>query len=139
MIAYGRAPVLQPAVLVLALLCGCKDGDDPPNGYCQVKEHVLWAPSNDPPIESELDCSLLEVDGAPPKRIPRIRSDEDPDALVPAGFHHFKAKAPLWRAHPSDAVPHEFTFDASVESGKKYYLAEKDAKLVFVEVHAARR
>jgi len=137
MIAYGHAPVRLPPVLVLAVLCGCKGADKLPNGFCQVQEHVLWAPLNDPQIESELDCSLLEVDGAPPRRKPRVRSDEDPDALVPAGFHHFKAKAPPWRIHPPDTVPHEITFDAIVESGKKYYLVEKDSKLVFVEAHAA--
>ena len=133
MMANWRSPLMRPLSVALVFWGGCKGTDKFPDGFCLVREHVVWAPSNIPPIESELDCSLLEVDGAPPQRKPRTKLDDgDPDALIPSGFHHFKARATPWRM-PPDAVRHEMFFDASVEGGKEYYLVEKATQLVFVE------
>ena len=57
-----------------------------PNGFSVVREHVISAPHNIPPILSELDFTIIEVDGAQVNReIPPPFVDIQAGALIPAG------------------------------------------------------
>jgi hypothetical protein len=108
-----------------------------PDGFGVVREHMVFAPHNVPPIRSELDFTILEVDGAPVRReIPPRYVDIQPGALVSAGSHRFKAKvAP--HLLPRGYQAHEVVFTANVESGKVYYLVDdKNRDPVLIEGHA---
>jgi hypothetical protein len=118
---------------------GCSGADKAPIGYGVVREHVISAPHNIPPIRSELDFTIIEIDGSPVKRevLPPL-VDMQPGALVAAGAHHFKAKVAPHMRSPGDQ-PHEVSFDASVESEKIYYLVDKDGIPVLIEAHTATK
>jgi hypothetical protein len=88
-----------------------------------------------PPIRSELDFTVIEIDGAPVVR--EIRPpliDIQPGALVAAGMHRFRARvAP--HILPPGYRPYEVSFVGAVESGKIYFLVDKNKMPVLVEEH----
>src|ERR1017187_5046420 len=90
MAAYFRAVFSLPPIVALAVACGCRDANKAPDGYSLVREHVIFAPHNVPPIRSDLDFTILEVDGAPVRReVPPPLVDMQPGVLVLAGCRHF--------------------------------------------------
>lgn len=117
------------------VLCGCGVAAKAPDGYGVVREHIVFAPRNIPPIKSELDFTILEVDGAPARReIPPPFVDMQPGVFVSAGSHRFKAKvAP--HLLPPGYKPRDVTFDATVQSGRVYFLVDKDGGPILVEDH----
>ena len=130
-------------LLVLLAVSGCWDVNKAPAGFGVVREHVISA-RNDPPIRSEINFTILEIDGAPVKResIPRY-VDQPPGAIVSAGTHRFRvnsaphAQPPGYQSHlPPGYQPHEVTFEANVESERVYYLVEnKNQDPVLIEGH----
>jgi len=112
----------------------------PPHGFAIVREHVISAPRNVPPIRSLLDFTVTEIDGAPVKReIPPPFVDMQRGALVQGGIHSFRARV---QPHllPRGYQPYEVSFVASVEVGKVYYLVDTDGgKPVLVEEHIETR
>jgi hypothetical protein len=105
-----------------------------PDGFAIVREHVVFNPHNIPPIRSELDYTIVEVDGAPVTReTPPPWVDMQPGALVSAGTHHFEARVQPHRL-PLGYQPKDVSFAATVESGKVYFLVgDKDDIPVLVE------
>ncbi len=105
-----------------------------PDGFAVVREHVISNPRNIPPIRSELDYTIAEVDGAPVTRErPPPLVDIQPGALVSAGTHHFEARVQPHRL-PLGYQPKHVSFVATVESGKVYFLVDdKDAMPVLIE------
>jgi hypothetical protein len=136
MTARDYASFLLAPIAALAVAGGCRDASKAPEGYGVVREHVISAPHNIPPIQSELDFTILDVDGAPVRReIPPPLVDMQPGALVLAGSHNFRTKvAP--HMLPPGYQPHEITFVANVESGKIYYLVDnKDGSPILIELN----
>jgi hypothetical protein len=118
--------------------CGRKgDVHQAPDGFGIVREHMISVPGNIPPVRSKLDFTITEIDGGPVTReIPPSLVDMQPGAVVRAGAHQFKAKvAP--HLLPAGYRPHEVSFVANVESGKIYFLVDKDGEPVLVEEHQA--
>ena len=139
MTAYCGVSFSLLPILALLGVCACSGIDKAPNGYGVVREHIMSAPHNIPPVRSDIDFTILEIDGAPVKRevLPPF-VDMLPGALLSAGSHHFKAKvAPIMRS--PDHQSHDVTFDASVESGEIYYLVDKDGSPVLIEAHNATK
>ncbi len=109
------------------------DATRAPQGYGIVREHVVFSPNNLPPIRSELDYTLIDVDGGPITResYPKF-VDLQPGALLVAGVHHFRARVePVLR--PRDDMPYEVSFEGKVESGKVYFLVEQQKAPALVE------
>jgi hypothetical protein len=129
--------LVVPVLIGMALIMGRHQEwsiHKPPHGFAVVREHVMLAPHNVPPIDSKLDFTIVEVDGAQVTReTPPRFADIQPGALVSAGAHHFKARvAPHLR--PAGYQPQEVSFVATVESGKVYCLVDdKDGKPVLIE------
>ena len=120
----------------LLLLVGCGwewSIHKAPEGFGVVREHIVFAPRNIPPVRSELDFTIFEIDGAPVAReVPPPFVDIQPGALVPIGNHHFRARVAPHRLPPG-YPGREVSFDASVESGKVYFLVDKNGMPVLVE------
>lgn len=113
--------------------------DRAPAGFAVVREHVVSAPRNDPPVASTLDFTITEIDGAPVTRekIPPW-VDLQPGALMSAGTHQFKALvAPHLR--PRDWRAKEVSFTATVESGKVYFLVDREGAPALIEAHLGSR
>lgn len=112
----------------------------PPYGFAVVREHLVFAPRNIPPIRSNLDFTIVEIDGAPVRReIPPPLVDRQPGALVSAGPHSFRAKVQP-HALPPHYQPYEVTFVAIVESGKVYELVDDERGApILVEEHLESR
>jgi hypothetical protein len=113
--------------------------DQAPSGFAIVREHMISAPRNDPPVTSTLDFTITAIDGAAVVRekVPPW-VDMQRGALVAAGAHQFKAwVAPHTR--PRDYQPKEVSFAASVDSGKVYFLVDRDGAPVLIEEHLAPR
>lgn len=127
------APLL--VVLVAFSLAGCAAPDFAPAGFGIVREHIIFASRNDPPILSTYDLTIVSVDGQPPQResLPRLTHDR-PGVQMPAGTRRIVARvSPHLR--PAGHVPEERTFDLTVESGKAYYLFGDEAgRVQLVEV-----
>ncbi|MGA2691694.1 MAG: hypothetical protein ABSF76_04970 [Opitutaceae bacterium] len=118
------------AVLLLWALVGlsfCSRGwrtETAPKGFAVVREHVVTAPRNHPPIRSTLDFTLVQIDGAQVHReTPPPFVDMQPGAIVSAGTHQFKARV---QPHllPRGFQPREVTFTAAVEGGRIYDLVD---------------
>ena len=128
------------AISAIALESGCSNwnAETAPAGYAVIREHVVSAPRNNPPISSTLDFTLIEVDGKPVSRetIPRW-VDMQAGALVSAGDHEFKAQVSP-HARPPHHQPAEVVFRMKVESQKAYYLVDKDGGPVLVEANYVR-
>ena len=122
-------------ISAIALGSGCSNRNAAlvPAGYAVIREHVVSAPGNIPPISSALDFTLVEVDGKPVTRetVPRW-VDLQPGALVSAGNHEFKARMSP-HARPPHHQPTEVVFTLKVESQKVYYLVDQDGGPVLVE------
>ncbi len=124
--------------IALAALCGCTKWDlnQAPAGSAVVREHAITKKvvfQNNLPVSSELDFTLTQIDGAPIAREtipPWVHLQRG--ALVPAGEHRFKALA---QPHvlPRDYQPKEVSFVATVESGKVYYLIDKDGMPALID------
>ena len=132
---------ITSAAILLAVLAGCSrwNGAVAPVGSAVIREHVVSAQGNDPPIYSVLDFTIVEVDGkvAVRETIPRL-VDMQPGVLVPAGNHEFKALvSPHMR--PPNHRPSEVVFSATVESTKVYYLTDKDGSAVLIEAKPRQR
>ena len=125
--------ILAISALALGSSCSNRTDEAVPPGYAVIREHVVSAPRNDPPISSTLDFTLIEVDGKPVIRetIPRW-VDMQPGALVSAGNHEFKARVSP-HARPPNHQPTDVVFKLKVESQKVYYLVDKDGWPVLVE------
>lgn len=128
------------AILLIALFAGCLKGNsaDVPAGFAVIREHVVSAPRNDPPVTSLLDYTLTGIDGKPVTRetLPPL-VDMQPGALVAVGSHEFKALvSPHLR--PSNHHQIEVVFKADVRNGKIYYLADKDGAPVLLEMKARK-
>ena len=109
-----------------------------PDGYAVVMEHVIDSPHNVPPIRNDMDFTIIEVDGGTfTREAPPFLVDMQPGVLVAAGTHHFRAKT-MPHLHKIGDQPTEVTFDATVESGKAYFLVNKYRLPVLVEEHLAR-
>jgi hypothetical protein len=125
--------------LVLLVACNWKwDPDKAPEGFGIVREHVISAPHNIPPIRSEWNYTIIDIDGRPVVREtypPWI--DLQAGALVSVGTHHFRGRvAP--NLLPRDYKPHEVSFDGNVASGKVYFVVGQENEASLVESHAAR-
>jgi hypothetical protein len=123
-------------------LVGCSRKGDihiAPAGFGVVREHMISVPNNIPPVRSEFDFTITEIDGGPVTReMPPPLVDMQPGALVRAGVHRFKAKiAP--HLLPAGYRPHEVSFVATIESEKIYFLVDRDGEPVLVEEHLAVR
>ena len=129
------------AILALALVAGCSswNAQAAPAGFAVIREHVLSAPHNDPPISSTLDFTLTEIDGKPVTRetIPPL-VDLQPGVLVSAGNHEFKALVSP-HVRPPNHQPAEVVFQLSVQSTKLYYLVDKDGGPVLIEAKSRPR
>jgi hypothetical protein len=129
------------ATCFIALVAGCSqwNAEEAPAGFAVVREHVIAAPGNDPPISSTLDFTVIEVDRKPVTRetIPLL-VDVQPGALVSAGSHEFKALVSP-HARPPNHRPAEVVFSANVQSTKVYYLVDKDGEPVLVEAKSRQR
>jgi hypothetical protein len=138
MILQDRPAVAAFLLSACVVLGGCKQEwniHKAPEGFSIVREHVISAPRNIPPIQSELDFTIIEIDGAPVRRenLPPL-VDIQPGALITAGAHCFRAKvAP--HLLPPNYRPYEVSFVATVERGKIYLLVDKNGGLVLVEEH----
>src|SRR5437868_5734859 len=88
----AKAALLAALLLLAAAGCAKWQADKAPAGFAIVREHVIMAPGNDPPISSKLDFTLTAIDGAAITRetVPPW-VDIQPGALVAAGRHSFKA------------------------------------------------
>jgi hypothetical protein len=71
MLKIPSAPLLRRLLLysmvlgcVWCGLVGCSREIRPPAGFAIIREHVIAAPHNIPPIHSELDYTVIRVDGA---------------------------------------------------------------------------
>jgi hypothetical protein len=116
-------------------LFACSPPIKAPDGYAIVREHVIYSPGNVPPIHSNLDYTIVEIDGAPVTREPTPPlADMQPGALIPVGTHRFKAIVePHMR--PPNLQPKEVTFSASVANRKIYDLVDdKDGQPVLIEL-----
>jgi hypothetical protein len=127
-------------ILSLAVFSGCHpnwDSTKAPSGFAIIREHIIEAPNNIPPIHSKLDFTIIEVDGAPVTRetAPAL-VDMQPGALVAAGSHHLRARvAP--HLLPPNYQPHEVSFESKVESGKVYFIVDNEGAPVLVEARVA--
>ena len=137
-----RINVVCLLLLLVVLLGtgGCAPPSKAPAGFGVVREHMLSAPHNVPPIYSLLDFTIIEVDGAPAKRErPPLFVDMQPGALVSAGTHRFMARTTP-HLIPPGYRPREVTFEASVESEKIYWLVDdKNGGPVLIEDHPDSR
>lgn len=134
-----RNTLRSGARLMLAVaVAGCTKwkSDEAPAGFAIVREHVIEAPRNHPPIRSALDFTLVAIDGAPVVRetIPPW-VDLQRGALLAAGTHTFKALVSPHIRSP-DQPPQEISFVATVESRTVYFLIEKNAAPVLVEARS---
>jgi len=106
-----------------------------PEGHAIIREHSIGkvAFGNQLPVNSSLDFTITEVDGAPVVRetIPAW-VDLQRGVLVTAGAHRFKVLA---QPHllPKDYQPRELSFGAKVEGGKVYRLVDKDEQPALME------
>jgi hypothetical protein len=136
MTPWTRSLPAATSLCVGLVLGGCSrywDANRAPEGYSIVREHVVFSPNNNPPVRSELDYTLIDVDGGPITResYPKF-VDLQPGALVVAGVHRFRARVePVLR--PPDYKPHEVSFEGRVESGKVYFLVEQQKAPALVE------
>ena len=124
----------------LAFSGGCGPGHlhNIPDGYAVVQEHIRDSPHNVPPIRNDMDFTIIEVDGGTfTRETPPFLVDMQPGVLVAAGSHHFRAKT-MPQLHKIGEQPTEVTFDATVESGKAYFLVNKDRLPVLVEENLTR-
>lgn len=128
--------------LILALLgggCAFWDMDRAPDGFAVVREHIIASPHNNPPVSSTLDYTITAIDEAPVTRetIPPW-VDLQRGALLAAGHHRFKALVAPHR-RPRDYQSQEVSFAATVESGKVYFLVDRDGAPVLIEEHLQTR
>lgn len=129
------------ATFLIVLIAGCSNWNagKAPAGFAVIREHVVSAPGNDPPISSTLDYSIVEIDGKPVTRetiLPLV--DMQAGALVSAGSHEFKALvSPHFR--PRNHQPANTVFRADVQSTKVYYLVDKRGGPVLIEAKARQR
>lgn len=132
----------RKAILLSAFaLVGCTRwrAEEAPVGFAIVREHVIDAPGNDPPVRSTLDYTLTAIDGAAVTREtvpPWI--DIQPGALVHLGTHRFKALVSPHARRLGDR-PKEESFSAIVESGKVYFLVDRDGQPVLIEARTKPR
>jgi hypothetical protein len=129
------------ATYLVVLVAGCSNWDvgKAPAGFGVIREHVVSAPGNDPPISSTFDYSIVEIDGKPVSRetIPPW-IDMVSGALVSAGSHEFKALvSPHLR--PLNHQPAKTVFRADVQSTKVYYLVDKEGGPVLIEAKGRQR
>jgi len=127
--------------IAMAFLAGCVqwNPEEAPFGFAVIREHVISAPGNDPPVGSTLDFTLIEIDGMPVTRetLPRL-VDMQPGVLLSAGSHKLKARvAPHLR--PPGHKSEEVVFTATVESTSVYYLVDKDSEPILIKVRSKRR
>jgi hypothetical protein len=129
------------ATFLIVLVAGCSNwnAEEAPTGFAVIREHVVLAPGNDPPISSTFDYTIVEIDGKPVTRetIPPL-VDMQPGALVSAGSHEFKALVSP-HARPPDHRPAKAVFRADVQSKKVYYLVDKDGGPVLIEAKSRQR
>lgn len=122
--------------MFFALVVGCSnwDAEKAPAGFAIIREHTISAPSNDPPIFSRLDYTVIEIDGKPVTRetLPAW-VDMQRGALVPTGRHEFKALVSPHVRLPNHRSA-EALFTADVQSTKVYYLVDKDSQPTLIEV-----
>ena len=123
---------------MLLAACGAKwDPTKAPDGFGIVREHVVSAPRNIPPIQSEWDYTIIDIDGRPVVREtypPWI--DLQVGALVSAGLHHFRGRVSP-HALPAGYKPREVSFDGDVEGGKVYFVLGQQNGASLVESHSA--
>ena len=134
----GSAALAAALVGGVVSLVGCRQEwsiHKAPDGFAVVREHVIFAPRNIPPARSELDFTIITVDGAAVVRErPPPFVDLEPGALVAAGIHRFTARvAP--HLLPPGYRPYEVSFMAAVEGGKIYFLVDREKMPVLVEEH----
>jgi hypothetical protein len=140
MISLARVILAMALLAGLAFLGGCgpRRLHNIPDGYAVVMEHVIYSPHNIPPIRNDMDFTIIEVDGGTfTRETPPFLVDMQPGVLVAAGNHRFRAKT-MPHLHKIGEQPTEVTFDATVESGKAYFLVMKDGLPVLVEEHLTR-
>jgi hypothetical protein len=123
----------------IALQVGCGQESSihkAPRGFAAVREHIVFAPHNLPPIKSELDFTIVAVDGGPITReTPPPFVDMRPGVLVTAGTHRFVARVQPHRL-PRGYQPKEVSFVATAESGKVYFLVDdSNGAPVLIEEH----
>ncbi len=128
-------------VLLVLLTAGCSrwNAEEAPAGFAIIREHMISAPQNDPPITSTLDYTLIKIDGNPVVRetIPPL-VDLQRGALVSAGTHEFKALVSP-HVRPPGHEPAEVVFTAEVQSAKVYYLVGQDGGPVLIEAKSRQR
>ena len=123
-----RIRVVPPLLIAAAgLLGGCY-----PNGYDStaaggfgiVREHIISAPRNDPPILSTIDYTIASVDGKAPvrERVPPW-VDLQPGVLLTAGSHRIVARA-VPHLRPKDHAPKELSFTLEIGDRKVYDLVD---------------
>jgi hypothetical protein len=127
------------AVIGLVAISGCKAEwsiHKAPDGYAIIRDGILTAPRNIPPIHNELEFAIIGVDGGPVERerVPPF-VDEPPGVLVVTGTHRLRSiVGPPWRGpgyHSKD-----ITFQVTVENRKVYFLeGDKDGMPILVEEH----
>lgn len=137
-----RGTGLLTAILLIAVTftsCSKWNADEAPAGFAIVREHVIDNPWNDPPIKSIFDLTITAIDRSAIARetVPPW-VDIQRGALIPAGSHRFTAlMLPIFR-RPGDLAK-EVSFVKTVESGKVYYLVEKDGQPVLIEAHSKNK
>ena len=79
--------------ILVGVLSGCSVRNEAPRGYAIVRDNIITAPRNFPPVETDFVVSILKVDGAEPvpESIPPL-VDQTPGAQVTAGHHKFRAR-----------------------------------------------
>lgn len=133
---------LTAILLIAASLLGCSkwDIDEAPTGFAIVREHMVYAPRNDPVISSTLDFTITAVDGKAVIReaVPRW-VDIQQGALISAGKHDFEALVMPHLRRPSD-VPRRVSFTATVASGKVYFIVDdQKGNPVLIESHLKKK
>ena len=100
---YLKASLRLP--LLVAVLSGCSVRNEAPRGYSIVRDNIITAPRNLPPVETDFVVSILKVDGAEPvpESIPPL-VDQAPGVQVTAGHHKFHARV-KFVALPGDMDP----------------------------------
>lgn len=134
-----------------ALACGKYwDYSKAPEGYSIVRDNVISSPRNIPPVTTRFVYSVIEVDGASPKRetVP-VFVDAQPGVQVSAGHHWFRARVSYFplpqditgRNNPPEIPPEwrkpkEIRFEEDTLSGVAYMIVgDKDGGPVLVQEH----
>lgn len=138
-VSFRATRSLSALLLSVVIFSGCWKADRAPAGFAIVREHVIYASQNDPPITSSLDFTITAIDAAAVtrERVPPW-IDIQRGALIPAGRHNFSARV-IPHARRSGEVAKEVSFVAVVESRKVYELVDKDEKPILIEVHPRAR